>query len=1086
MTRHAIPSLICLALAASALAQSTTGTLTGVVQDSSGAVIGGARVAVVNEASGVRTETESNPSGLYRVSPLNPGNYRVEVEANGFHRLVRSGVTVQVSQTLQVDVQLQVGNVQETISVSGAAPVVESQSSSVGQLIEREMIAGMPMPNRYSTALIALTPGTTIQSVNSDIPIFSTAGGRMRNQQFSLDGGNHSNTVGLAVNQSQVPLPMDAMQEFRIITNNYSAEFGQSSGGVVAMVTRSGTNQFHGSVFEYARNEALDARNFFAAARPKFRQHQFGGTIGGPIRKDKTHFFASYERTQQVTGDTVFRTLPTTLQRQGDFSQTFNAAGQLIRIYDPATTAGNTRQPFADNRIPAARIDPVARNITPGWGIPNLPGTITGANNFSANTRPNQDRDTILARVDHVFRESDQLMVRYFVNYRNSQTPSITEEPAADPTNSRTDQKVHNILGAWTHTFNPSLINEFRFGLVQRYFFSGRDEGLNEDWAQKLGLKGVSAVAYPIINVTGYVALSGAPSRFSNPLRDWQAQNAVSTFRGKHALKAGFEMRYGVFNDDTDTSSSGNFTFVPQITALPNVANTGNGFASFLLGEVNAANIIRPDPIRSRATYWGGYVQDDWRVSDGLTVNLGLRWETTLARITDEDRMNAFDTAAINPVSNTPGVITFAGRNGVPRRAYDTDWNNFGPRVGLAWRVPHSKNTVVRVGAGFVYGASVNDIVGTSATLGFATDVRLTSTQVGFNSAMLLRNGFPAYTRIPIDQAGAGFGAVPLGQATTTAVTFFERSRPTPLSLQYNFNIQHEVLSQTLLEIGYLGNLSHHLPAPEMSINQVPPSLMGAGNAQLRRPFPQFTNVSVLNPPLGNSAYHAVFAKVERRFSKGLTLLAHYTFSKFLDDVASFTELGDPGSYMDFYNRALDRGRSGSHITHRAVISGVYELPLLKNRGVLTALLGGWKSGVIASMQSGAVFTVYSSVNNTNAFTPGALRADLVGDPELDDSERTLGRWFNTSAFAAPAAFRFGTAGRSILEGPGLVNFDASLMKFIPIRESLRAEVRAEFFNLFNKANFGLPAHSFGVPAFGTITSAQAGRSTQLALRLEF
>jgi len=580
--------------------------------------------------------------------------------------------------------------------------------------------------------------------------------------------------------------------------------------------------------------------------------------------------------------------------------------------------------------------------------------------------------------------------------------------------------------------------------------------------------------------------LSGAPSRFSNPLRDWQAQNAVSTFRGKHALKAGFEMRYGVFNDDTDTSSSGNFTFVPQITALPNVANTGNGFASFLLGEVNAANIIRPDPIRSRATYWGGYVQDDWRVSDGLTVNLGLRWETTLARITDEDRMNAFDTAAINPVSNTPGVITFAGRNGVPRRAYDTDWNNFGPRVGLAWRVPHSKNTVVRVGAGFVYGASVNDIVGTSATLGFATDVRLTSTQVGFNSAMLLRNGFPAYTRIPIDQAGAGFGAVPLGQATTTAVTFFERSRPTPLSLQYNFNIQHEVLSQTLLEIGYLGNLSHHLPAPEMSINQVPPSLMGAGNAQLRRPFPQFTNVSVLNPPLGNSAYHAVFAKVERRFSKGLTLLAHYTFSKFLDDVASFTELGDPGSYMDFYNRALDRGRSGSHITHRAVISGVYELPLLKNRGVLTALLGGWKSGVIASMQSGAVFTVYSSVNNTNAFTPGALRADLVGDPELDDSERTLGRWFNTSAFAAPAAFRFGTAGRSILEGPGLVNFDASLMKFIPIRESLRAEVRAEFFNLFNKANFGLPAHSFGVPAFGTITSAQAGRSTQLALRLEF
>ncbi len=803
---------------------------------------------------------------------------------------------------------------------------------------------------------------------------------------------------------------MDAMQEFRVISNSYSAEYGQSQSGVVTLATRAGTNQWRGSAFEYARNEALDARSYFAARRAKFRQHQFGGVFGGPVRKDKTHFFATYERTQQVTGANVFQTVPTAAQKTGDFSQTRDTQGRAILVYDPTTGAGATRQPFANNRIPDARIDPVSRAIAVFWPTPNAAGTAAGANNFNQNSRPSLDRNLYIGRFDHQFNPNDQLMVRYFRSDQVQQNPGLWPDRTADGSASRTDQTTQNLLGTWTRTVRSNLINEFRLGFVRRDFFNQRP-GRDTDLASKLGLRGVSKSSFPIIGLTGFTGLSGAPFRFSSPLLDYQIQNGLSWFRGKHALKFGFESRLGIFNDDTDTSSSGNFAFGPQLTGAGGAG--GNAFATFLLGEADSANIIRPDPIRSRASYWGAYVQDDWRLSSKLTVNLGLRWEGTGPRVTDENRMNAFDTRAINPVSGTAGVVTFAGRNGVPRSAYDFDANNFGPRVGFAYRV--REKTVIRAGGGFIYGASVNAIVGTAATLGFSTDFRLAASQPGGTSAMRLRDGFPALARPTVDQLGTGFGAARPGAATTTAVTFFERSRPTPVSLQYNLNLQHEARPNLLLEAGYMSNLSHHLSGPDLSLNQVPPGRVGPGNAQAQRPFPQFTNVSVINPNLGNSAYHAGFFKVERRFHQGLTLLAHYTFTRYLDDAESFSEFGDVGSYMDFYNRRLDRGPSGSEVRHRSVLSAVYDLPVLRGRGLLTTLFGGWRSGGIATFQSGPPFTVFSSVNQTNAFPAGTLRADLVGAPRLERDGRTIGRWFNTAAFATPAPFRFGNAGRGSL-----------------------------------------------------------------------
>ncbi|MBM3785314.1 MAG: TonB-dependent receptor [Acidobacteria bacterium] len=870
------------------------------------------------------------------------------------------------------------------------------------------------------------------------------------------------------------------MQEFRVITNNYSVEFGHSAGGVITMTTRSGTNEFHGSVFEYLRNNALDARIFFAATKAPLRLNQFGAALGGPVRKDKTHFFASWEQTREITGGTAIQTLPTAANRAGDF-----AATRAIPIFDPATTVNRVRQPFPNNVIPGARIDPVARAASDAYPLPNREGTATGANNFIANTRPAFDRDIFVARLDHQFRPADQITLRYYVNGNESENPGAWRRPDSDPSATIGANNNSSWLASHTHTFSPQLINDARVTRLRR-FGGTTTTVLGQNQAQKIGLRGVSDQGFPIMNITGFATLGREPFRRNNrPPDDMQYQNSLSWFNGKHAWKFGGEYRRGYFNDDRDLSSSGQFGFTPLITGQPGVANSGNAFASFLLGEVNSAGTQRPDVINSRSSYWAFYAQDDFRISDRLTLNFGIRWELNNPRTEDNDRMNSFALNTINPVSRTPGVVRFAGRDGEPRTAFDPDRYNFGPRFGIAWRAPGKRTTVIRTGGGVFFGEIVSNIIGTAAALGFSTDVDLVSPQPGITSAMLLRNGFPTVPRVPVDQLGAGFGAVPAGQNATTAPQFFERSRPTPYSLQYNFNIQREMAANTLLEAGYIANVSHKLTANDLSLNQIRIEDAGPGNAQIRRPFPQFSGVSVINPPIGNSTYHAFTVKGERRYSSGLTFLSHYTFAKFIDDVQSFSEFGNAGGYMDFYNRRLDKGISGNDVRHRILGSLVYAIPDFK-RTVVRWVAGGWRAGVIATAQSGPPFTIFNNTNDTNVFPAGTQRASLVGDPALPESERNLNRWFNTSAFAAPAPFRFGNSGRSILRGPGITNIDVSLSKSFPTTERWKTEFRGEFYNLLNTANFGQPGATRGTPAFGVIASAREPRRIQLALRVTF
>ena len=869
-----ITALLVLAFSPMLMAQSGNSTITGSVKDPTQSPIPGAKVKITNVDTGVAVDTVTNESGLYRAASLTPGSYKLDVDVQGFDHLTRGPVTVQVSQTVALDLSLKVGQTSETITVTEAAPLVESQSSNVSQLVNQKMLIALPLPSRTASSLAALAPGVVMIDAGNgtaeNYPVFSVAGGRARNQSFVLDGGNVSNAVGLTRPQQLTSLPVDAMQEFRVISNNYSAEYGHSTGGIVTMSTRSGTNEYHGSLFESLQNNVLNARNFFAKTRPPVRLNQFGGSLGGPIQKDKTHFFVTWEQTRQLSSDTVTSTVPTRLNRAGNFSDIANT------IYDPLT---NPRVPFAGNQIPLTQLDPVALAALNYFPTPNLPGLV---NNFVGSSANNLHRDIVVGRLDHYFSSRDAVTARYYINDSNTHNSGTYGIPTSDPLADITDVRVQSILIAHTHTFGPTLANDLRFTYLRRKFIDSRP-GAGENLAAAIGLTGVSDAAFPAFTIPGYGVPAGITSgniailstgatlgsptqvaRYQTPILDRQILDAMSWYHGKHAFKFGVEARFGANTEIRDRGSAGNFSFSAQGTGLGSTG--GNSFATFLLGNAYSGNIQVSDQIPSRASYVSLFVQDDWRITDRLTINAGLRWEAELPRKVVGNKQNSFDPLAINPVSGTPGVVTFSGVDGTPERAFATDWNNFGPRLGFAYRVPGTRETVFRGGAGIFYGPTVSNTIGDVASLGFSTSASYSVPQP--NTVIQLSNGFPAYTR---PQLTPGFGAVALGKTPNTSVAFFNPKQVAPISYQYNFSIQREVAKDLVVEAGYIGNTSHHLTANDFQLNQVSPDQMALGGGQARRPFPQFNNVTWINPSIGNSTYNAGFIRAEKRFGRGVS-----------------------------------------------------------------------------------------------------------------------------------------------------------------------------------------------------------------------
>ena len=1080
--RSVVTVFAALLVPAAVIAQSGTSTISGIVKDVSGGTIPGAQVSVVNEETSVAVDTITNEEGLYRVGSLVPGRYRVAIALSGFQPVVRRPIVLEVGQTVAIDVTLDLERRSEAIEVVGGAPLLESQSSNVAQTVTREMLAALPLPNRAASSLASLAPGVVMIDTGvgtaENYPVFSVAGGRARNQNFILDGGNASNAVGLTRPQQLTSLPVDAMQEFKVITNNYSAEYGHSTGGMVTMTTRAGTNQFRGTAFESLQNDALNARNFFATTKPPLRLNQFGGTLGGPVVRSKTFFFTSWERTRQLTSDTVLSTVPTLANRQGNFSDLRTASGQPVVIYDPVT-----RQPFAGNVIAQERLDPVALAALAYYPLPNRAGTSTNANNYEGTSESSLHRDIVLGRIDHRLRPDDLLTVRYYLNNSGTSVTGSYGNPVADPLSDTTQVRVQSLTGAYTHIFNSNVVNELRLTYLRRRFID-RHPGLGTNLAETIGLTGVSDQAFPVFAIPGYAALgSSAVARFQTPILDTQVLDSVTWSRGTHAYKFGGEFRAGANDEIRDRGSSGSLTFTPLITSNPGASNTGNALASFLLGEVNAGSVQISDLLQTRASYVALYAQDDWRLTSRLTLNYGLRWEVELPRREVNNKMNSFDPTPINPVSGTPGVVTFAGVNGTPERAFAPDWNNVGPRLGFAYQLDEARRTVLRGGTGIFYGPTVSNTIGDTAALGFSTAASFVVSQATTQSAFRLRDGFPAYARPPLT---AGFGAVPVGQRPNTAVSYFDPNQVAPTSYQSNLSLQHEFGSGMVIEVGYIGNESRHLTANDFSLNQVPPELMGPGDSQQRRPFPQFSNVTLINPSIGRSSYLAGFIRLQRRFSDGFSLLAHYTRSKYLDNVESANEYGSTGSYMDAYHRNLDWARSASDVPDHVVLTLLYEVPPFSGNPLVNSALGHWRIGVVETLQSGPPFTVVTSANTTNAFPAGPLRPNLTADPVLASDERTLTHWFNTSAFVNPDPFTFGHSPRSVLRGPGLATTDLTLEKRVPFGRGISFDVRVEAYNLLNRANFTLPGFTLGAADFGVISGARAPRTLQLGGRLSF
>jgi hypothetical protein len=1094
--RFLVAPLYCIALASPLSAQNAQ--VTGRISDPTGAVIAAAEIRLANIATGDKRTTTSNEQGYYTVLFLDPGSYRVEVQARGFKPVAQT-IRLEVEQVARLDFRLEIGALTETVEVSAEAPLVESETGAVGQVVNNKSIVEMPLNGRNAWHLVQMAAATVFVGGIGDaaeIPVASMAGGRSFSQGLWVDGGSVQKS-GMARAMAELGPMVDSVQEFKVITNNYAAEYGRSAGGVFTAVTKSGTNELHGNAFEFLRNDAFDARNFFALDKAPLRYNQFGGTLGGPIRHDKTHFFVGFEETKDSRGQTVILTVPTADKKRGIFTGLTDNTGTALPIYNPFTTRPSPtnatvriRDPFPNNVIPVSLFDPVALKAISFYPEPNVAGNRAGANNFNVNATPQRTQHHGTARVDHAFTERDRVFVRYIVQRNFTPQVSVFPEAAASGSGPQTRtirNLAHTVMGNYIRTLSPRLVSETKVSWLKQSR-SVLHSSVDADWPAKLGFHGVSPRAFPVLRPQGYTLLGGPNAFREQRGPTYQLIEVLTYSRGTHNYKAGFEYRWNGQQDEFDTIPSGDMTFAAQGTGLQGNARTGDGLAALLLGFATSASLRDQIPLRTRGFYLGGFAQDDWKATPRLTLNLGIRYDIEPPPLSPDDTFNGFDWSRTHPVARVPGVVTFAGVDGFPRRIAETDFNNVSPRFGFAWRMFGSDRTVLRGGYGVFFG-NTNDIgYGTGTNLGFATEASFVSPDQNQTPAFLLKDGMPAF-----DQPGPQTRTPAFG--LNNAVSFYQRQRATPYSQQFNLGLQQEIRG-LLLEAQYIGNLGRKLTAADASINQVRPELVGgAGAIQSRRPFPQFSDVVMVAPNWGASSYHGLVLHAEKRYHSGLQLRVIHTFSKFIDNVDAIANGdlgGTPGAgYQDYYNRRLDKALSPNDVTHNTRFSVIWDLPAGVGRrwlksGVAAQILGGWQISALGTHLTGGPYGVVTQSNTCECSSTGPQRADLLRTPDLPADERSVARWFDTTAFAQPARFKFGAAARSVGRAPGTSNFDIGLMKNFPVRDRYRIQFRGEFFNTVNHANLGNPGTNLGSPNFGTITTAADGRIIQLGLKIYF
>ena len=1047
-------------LPSTADAQVTTADIVGRVTDATGGVLPGATVTIENVATHDTRTAPSNETGDYLFNLLPIGTYVVKVELQGFSSQT-TRVNVSAGDRVRVDAKLQVGTVAENVTVSAESPLLQTDTATISALVSTKAVQDLPVSGRNVQQLVQLVPGA-FEGLANSLASGTRPDDRRQTSAISINGSldNQNNQLIDGIDNNEraigtvgVKPSIDAIAEVKVQTSMYTAEVGRTAGGVVNIITKSGSNDFHGSGFEFVRNDRFDARNFFATNvdKPVLKQNQYGGSLGGPVAKNKTFFFADYEGFNVTQGVTTVVTVPTARMRSGDFSE-LSAV-----IYDPTKTP---RTAFAGNLIPSSRLDPIALKYLAMYPLPTGTGL---ANNYTGVRDRTQDAKTADIRADQIFNQDNRLFVRYSYNGVDTFTPPVfpavngVEPGGGGSFPGQNNTTAHNFGADYSKVFDPSLIGEFRAGYLAVNIASyGLNYGNNV--SQSLGIPNVNADALTSglmpITLTGY---AGAGDATFLPLiqvdHTWQASGSLTKIKGAHSLKAGAGLIDRNFTVYQSNQPLGTMTF--NTTLTDNGAGSGgNSIASFLLGypqQVSRIVSLFYPHYNTKEPFV--FVQDDWRATSNLTVNVGVRYDIFTPYTEQDDHLVNVDLAS--------STILVANQNGVSRTAnIATDYSNIAPRIGVSWTLP--AQFVLRGGYGLAY------FPGNYMSQSFLKSAPFTSTYgpVISNAAsggvpnLLLSQGVPAPIATSITPPTGTFQAEELN---------FKNTR----TQQYNVFLEKE-FAGNVFGAGYLGMYQSHLTQYIGNVDLAPAA---AGAIQARRAY-FATLPGVSSIPLIASDYlgtdNALQMTFQRRQSRGLTLSSNYTLAHAVVTNAA------PWDWT-----VTERYDSGFDIRHRFVFSANYELPFMaSSSGVVHGLLAGWQLNSIWSYHSGTPFTVTNGSARSN--TGGTDRPNQVGDPELDNP--TLAQWFNTAAFVAQPVNTIGNTGSNTLHGPSFKRFDLSVFKNLSLTNQTRIQLRAEVFNVFNTPSFANPASALGNAGFGSITSTgnNIPRQMQFAAKLLF
>jgi hypothetical protein len=1085
------------------------GQFSGRVLDPSDAALANARVELTQVATGMRQSTVTASSGDFVFLNLAPGQYRALVTATGFARLERTGITVAVGSTVTADLKLNLGGSQETVTVSGDLPLLQASTSNIQTNVPGQVVAAMPLNARNFVQLTTLAPGVELPP-GTVLPRIN--GGRPRTNEYLFDG-----ISALQPEPGQVaffPI-IDDIQEFTVETNNVPAEFGRFNGGVVNISTRSGSNQVHGSMYEFFRNENLNARNYFATTgrKPEYRRNLYGATIGAPILRNRLFFFGGFQGVRQLIGVTRISTIPTLNERKGIFTG-------VSKIYDPAsTTVVNGK--FVRNEFPNDTInvplDPAAVALLGRFPTPT--NLTAAANNYTRTANDIDHQSQFDFRVDGAFRNKDRAFGRY--SYYNEAEQPVTPLPDGSGVVSGAVigtggvAGLSNVLGQQavfneTHTFNPRWLNDFRMGYTRRgNTLSG--PVLADSASAALGIPGIPTNAafnnaLPLFTFTGFQQIGPSASTFSKyQTAVWQMVDMIAHTRGRHAFKAGADMRWYQLNAVAPPNPTGSFAFTTTGTNQQGVTGTGNSIASYLLGQVDTFQIdLQTSKLRPRDHIFEFFAQDDWKITNRLTLNLGARWTLHFPSTEKTNQGAVFNLASQQ--------MDYVGVNGNPKSARELHYANVAPRLGFAYLL--TPVTVVRAGYGIVF-IDQSGITTPFTVPQFPFIQSVTQkTQDSVNRAFALSTG-PAVQAIPLN-ANAG-----LGQSVYTV----KQSAGSGYSQQWNLAVQRAVTNHMSVEFAYIGSHIVHVGIPDSNLNQLTRAQLAQGSsllttvanpyygqipdwssiggktvsqAQLLKPYPRFLNVATYRNNTGQTNYNAGQVKLEQRFNNGLSLMAAYTHSRLIDDASSVfstTVLSSPNSSSliaaDTFEPWLERDVSSGDMPNVTSFSGIYNLPMgrghrIASSGASNTLLGGWQVNAMLLLQSGMPVTVTQATNN-NSFAGFALqRPNLVAAPNLAPGDRSPARFFNTAAFSTAPQFAIGTASRNPVRGPAYRDLDLALVKHTRFGDRFDAEFRGEVFDVFNTPQFGQPNGSFGSAAFGSITSTVTDpRVVQFAIRIQ-